>query len=447
MPESLISKNSSINREDDAICAIFEGLVELNESGEVIPCLSQGWMISDDGLEYTFKLKEDAMWSSGEIITSFDFIDYFKYILSPDNSGDSLEELYVIEGVSDYKNGICSFENVKIQAIDNRTIFIKLNNADDNFLKKISKPMYRLRDTNEPLNDYKNQYANIRYTGAYKIESISNNEILLKANTYYEDGVNGIEKIKIKVRDSLESDFASYNLGEIDILWNPPIMSLNEGNLLSNIKFSSSNIVKTLIFNIESDIICDTRFREGLFNALYLEVLDSYMLSKNIGTWCFNEIEYNDLLQQKVDLNEYYDESKRIRLKENAKELLGKLDTRKKVISLVAENTSENKLICEFVADTLKENYNILSKITLLDKEKLDNYLEEKNFDIYIEDLNIENLKLRGEWDVTNLKYVTEEKYSIVSLYYKNSIWCKSNKIKYLYIDGNGNLIIKYTKR
>ena len=36
--------------------------------------------------------------------------------------------------------------------------------------------------------------------------------------------------------------------------------------------------------------------------------------------------------------------------------------------------------------------------------------------------------------------------YSIISLYYKNFLWCKSSKIDNLYIDANGNLILKYTK-
>ncbi|MDO4534895.1 MAG: ABC transporter substrate-binding protein [Clostridium perfringens] len=446
IPESLISKTNTTDRENDIICALFEGLVELNKSGDPIPAICQGWKVSDNGLEYTFKLREDARWSSGEVITSFDFIDYFKYLFSPDNTQYNLEELYAIDGILEYKNGQCSFEEVEIEAVDNRTIVINLNSEDEDFIKKLAKPVYRLRDVSEPLSDYKNQYSNIRYTGAYTVKEISNSEILLEKNSYYVDGVNGIDKIKIKEQESVEADFASYNLGDIDILSQPPILSLKEGTVYSKVDIAPSNILKTLIFNNENNIISDSRFRNGLFNALYLEILDSYIIDNNIGTWCVNEIKYNNLLQKNLNLNEYYDESKKIQLKEDAKELLGKLDTRKKIVSIIAKNTSENRLVCEFISEILKESYNISSKITLLDKEELNVYLEKKNFDIYIDDLNLESFNMDNNYGLVNLEESINEEYSIVSLYYKNFMWCKSDNIDYLYIDGNGNLILKYTK-
>lgn len=446
IPESLINKVTTTERENDIICALFNGLVELNESGDVIPSICEGWEINDNGLQYTFKLKENARWSSGDVITSFDFIDYFKYILSPNNTEYNSEELYVIRGVSDYKSGNDSFENVKIEATDNRTIVIELNNEDEGFIKKLAKPIYRLRDVNEPLNDYKNQYFNIRYTGAYTVKNILDNEVLLGKNQYYVDEINGIEEIKIKEKESIEADFASYNLGNIDILSNPPILSLNEGTVYDKVDMAPSNIIKTLIFNNENDIISDNRFRQGVFNALYLEILNSYIISNNIGTWCINEIKYDNLVQKDLSLNESYDEAESEKLKEKAKELLGKLDTRKKTVSIIAENTSENRLICEFISGVLKEDYNISSKVILLNEEELSTYLETKSFDIYIEDLNVESFNMKNNYNLTNLEESIREEYSILSLYYKNFMWCKSNNIDYLYIDGNGNLILKYTK-
>ena len=91
IPETLINSEETVDRENDVICSLFEGLVEMNESGDVIPSLCQGWKVSNDGLEYIFKLREDIKWSNGEKITSFDFIDYFKYILSPDNENYKLD--------------------------------------------------------------------------------------------------------------------------------------------------------------------------------------------------------------------------------------------------------------------------------------------------------------------------------------------------------------------
>ncbi len=37
---------------------VFDGLIEVNESGEIEPNLAEDWEISDDGLSYTFHLKK-----------------------------------------------------------------------------------------------------------------------------------------------------------------------------------------------------------------------------------------------------------------------------------------------------------------------------------------------------------------------------------------------------
>ncbi|HAK41901.1 MAG TPA: peptide ABC transporter substrate-binding protein, partial [Clostridium sp.] len=53
-------------RDKDLLVTLFEGLVKENENGEIVPALSKEVEISDDGLEYTFKLREDIYYSSGE---------------------------------------------------------------------------------------------------------------------------------------------------------------------------------------------------------------------------------------------------------------------------------------------------------------------------------------------------------------------------------------------
>ena len=40
----------------------FEGLLRRDENGEVINGVAESWSVSKDGLKYTFKLREDAVW-------------------------------------------------------------------------------------------------------------------------------------------------------------------------------------------------------------------------------------------------------------------------------------------------------------------------------------------------------------------------------------------------
>lgn len=45
---------------------IYEGLVRINQSGDVEPLLARSWEVSDDGKEYVFRLRENVSFSNGE---------------------------------------------------------------------------------------------------------------------------------------------------------------------------------------------------------------------------------------------------------------------------------------------------------------------------------------------------------------------------------------------
>ncbi|WP_233991992.1 ABC transporter substrate-binding protein [Porphyrobacter sp. AAP82] len=49
--------------------ATHEGLVALDQSGQVVPAIAERWIVSDDGLSYIFRLR-DSSWPDGEEITA-----------------------------------------------------------------------------------------------------------------------------------------------------------------------------------------------------------------------------------------------------------------------------------------------------------------------------------------------------------------------------------------
>jgi peptide/nickel transport system substrate-binding protein len=72
---------------DDAsveMCALmFEGLLRVDPfTGELAPNLAKSWSVSDDGLTYTFVLREEPVWSDGEPITAHDFEFSYRALMS-----------------------------------------------------------------------------------------------------------------------------------------------------------------------------------------------------------------------------------------------------------------------------------------------------------------------------------------------------------------------------
>ncbi len=91
----------------------FEGLVTLDGlTGDIIPALAESWDISEDGLTYTFTLREDLKWSDGEPLTSDDVLFTYRDVVFneaiPATSRDSFRigqegKLPQIEKIDDHR--------------------------------------------------------------------------------------------------------------------------------------------------------------------------------------------------------------------------------------------------------------------------------------------------------------------------------------------------------
>ncbi len=69
--------------------ALFEGLVRLDATNALAsPGLADRWEISLDGKTYTFHLRTNAVWSTGEPITAADVVYSWLRALSPETGRD-----------------------------------------------------------------------------------------------------------------------------------------------------------------------------------------------------------------------------------------------------------------------------------------------------------------------------------------------------------------------
>ncbi|WP_428387578.1 peptide ABC transporter substrate-binding protein [Mucisphaera sp.] len=83
--------------------ALYDPLVRMDfNSGEVEPAVAESWAVSEDGLTYTFTLREDAKWANGDPVTSEDFIYAWRRVSLPDTAASYVKLMYVIDGVQDF---------------------------------------------------------------------------------------------------------------------------------------------------------------------------------------------------------------------------------------------------------------------------------------------------------------------------------------------------------
>jgi oligopeptide transport system substrate-binding protein len=116
--------------------AVFEGLLIYNQKTLTLePALATHWEISNDGLTYTFHLRDNIHFSNGDPITAHNFVFTVQRILSPRLGSIHAEYLQNLKHAKQYHNGsLQDFSQVGIKALDNQTLQFQLEQPDPFFL-------------------------------------------------------------------------------------------------------------------------------------------------------------------------------------------------------------------------------------------------------------------------------------------------------------------------
>ena len=126
----------------------IDSLVEYDYLGLCQPCLAESWTRSDDGLVWTFKIRQGVKWMTYDKqeyaeLTAHDFVTSCEYILNPDNASMMADMMYCLKGAEEYHqaavNGLeCDFNNVGVKALDDYTLEYTLENPIPYFLSTLT---------------------------------------------------------------------------------------------------------------------------------------------------------------------------------------------------------------------------------------------------------------------------------------------------------------------
>ena len=126
-PETLDIHRSSGVPEANIQRDLFEGLVTERADGSLAPGVAKAWSVSDDGLTYTFSLRDDAKWSNGQPVTAEGFVFAFRRALSPKTASDYAFILWPIRNAEAFSKGdISDPKEIGVEAVDAHTLKITL---------------------------------------------------------------------------------------------------------------------------------------------------------------------------------------------------------------------------------------------------------------------------------------------------------------------------------
>lgn len=127
-PESLDPAIITGQPDGRVVNALFEGLTRFNPvDATPIPGVAERWDISEDGTVYTFHLRDNARWSTGEPITAADFVYSWRRVADPATASDYAGQLFFVKNAEAINTGkLKDLTQLGVQAVDPHTLRVEL---------------------------------------------------------------------------------------------------------------------------------------------------------------------------------------------------------------------------------------------------------------------------------------------------------------------------------
>ncbi len=214
------SKANSII-DNELIHACQESLVR-GTGGKVEPGIAESWELSEDGLTYTFHLR-DTNWSDGQPVTADDFVYGLQRLLDPDTAseyafiGEYVKNGYAVE------TGEMEVSELGVRAEDDKTLVLELENPCAYFLSMVGTASQYVPIRKDIVESYGADFAatadkNV-YSGPFKLISTDNMMYVFEKNDQYwnKDAIN-LDRVEFSVISESNTAVAMYENGELDFV-------------------------------------------------------------------------------------------------------------------------------------------------------------------------------------------------------------------------------------
>ena len=140
-PETLDPARAEGVHSFSVLTDLYEGLLALDADGSVVAGVAESWEVSDDGLRYTFHLRDDAKWSNGSAVTAGDFVNGMRRTLQPDTASAYSFLLYPVRNAEAVARGRLPVTELGVSARDKTTFIIDLHAPAPYLLSILTMPI------------------------------------------------------------------------------------------------------------------------------------------------------------------------------------------------------------------------------------------------------------------------------------------------------------------
>lgn len=222
-PETLDPNMNNYAASSNVLLNLFTGLYQYSTDGtSVEPGCAESHTVSEDGLTYTFKLREGLKWSDGSPLTAADFEYSWKRELKQETASTAAWQLYYIKNGEAYNNGQCEADEVGVKAIDDTTLEVVLNNPTPYFVNLTAANNFApvKKEAVESAEAWTKSADTYVCNGPFMMAEIKPQEgysLVKNPNYVFADTValDGVEMIFI---EQAEAALSAYNAGDVDAM-------------------------------------------------------------------------------------------------------------------------------------------------------------------------------------------------------------------------------------
>lgn len=281
----------------DVIQHLFVGLTMKDKNNAVVPAVAKNWDVSDDGLVWTFHLRDDALWSDGKPVVADDFIYAWKRALDPATGSEYAYQVYYVKNAQKINAGELGVDELGVKAIDDKTLEVTLEAATPYFTQLTAFPtLFPVREDIVSKNPdaWANDPKTLVSNGPYKLTKFElKNEIVMEKNTKFFDAANlPGEKLVFKLTDDDAAALAAYKTGELDICESFPAEETDA--MKATGEYFVEPIIGTYFFCVEvqpkegnPEILQDPKFRKALALAIDREYVIEVAQNNALPAYAF----------------------------------------------------------------------------------------------------------------------------------------------------------------
>lgn len=250
----------------------FECLLAVDENGQLVPGQAESWETSEDGLTWTFHLRDGLKWSDGSDLTANDFVYSWKRVCDPMVAAPYAETvLSMVEGYDKAIEG--DLDALQVVAQDDNTLVVTLSTPCSYFGSLAAfATLSPVQEATVTANGdaWATSAATYISNGPFYVsEWVPGSYIMMSKNPYYwnADAIK-LDGIKWNLIEDSNAAYSAYQTGEVLMIKNVPTEEIP--SLKDSADFHVDPIIGTyyLSLNLERDAFKDARVRKALSLAI-----------------------------------------------------------------------------------------------------------------------------------------------------------------------------------